>query len=182
MKRRVLLQSALMSAALSACGFAPRQAPQMPFRTIALSGFASNSPMAVELARALEDAGVSVVESSAQAAVRASEAGSGTDSHVGTLAQHMILEAQIDQRDQVVASNTAFAQVRDMSLRTRLKFRLLRADGSVALPTTDLILARDLPYNEKDALARQDEFESTHRAMQTDLVSQILRRLAAARP
>ena len=58
----------------------------------------------------------------------------------------------------------------------------MRADGTELLPVTDLILARDLPYNEKDALARQDEFEQTHRAMQSDLVSQVLRRLAAARP
>jgi LPS-assembly lipoprotein len=184
MNRRALLHTAVLSSSLllasglTGCGFALRQSQPMAFRTIALNGFAGNSPMAVELARALEAQGVAVVESSAQAVARAGDLPAGA----APLSGHVILEAQADQRDQAVATTTAFGQVRDMSLRTRLKFRLLRADGSELLPVTDLLLTRDLPYNEKDALARQDEFEQTHRAMQSDLVSQVLRRLAAARP
>ena len=32
------------------------------------------------------------------------------------------------------------------------------------------------------ALARQDEFESIHKAMQTDLIEQVMRRLATLKP
>jgi LPS-assembly lipoprotein len=78
-----------------------------------------------------------------------------------------------------VASTTAFGQVRDLSLRTRFKFRLLRADGSILRPDTELVLSRDLTYNEKDALAKQDESDALHRAMQTDIVEQVMRRLSA---
>ena len=164
----------------------------MAFRTVALTGFASNSPMATELARALEATGVDVVEDSAQAAAAASQARpSASASAPGAsaampasspLAGHVILEALTDTRDQVVASSTAFGQVRDLTLRTRFTFRLLASDGAVLIPTTDLALSRDLTYNERDALAKQDESDALHRAMQTDLVAQVLRRCAVVRP
>ena len=41
------------------------------------------------------------------------------------------------------------------------------------------LLARDLTYNETDALAKQQEADFLYRAMQTDLVDQVMRRLAA---
>lgn len=175
MNRR-LATSALLgltALALGGCGFALRQPQRLPFRTITLSGFVSHSPLANELARALEASGVDVVETTVEAAAAASAGGQGAD-----LSGHVILEARHDSRDQVVASTTAFGQVRDLSLRTRFKFRLLRADGSVLLPETELIMARDLSYNEQDALAKQDESEALHRAMQSDIVEQVLRRLA----
>jgi LPS-assembly lipoprotein len=168
--RRLALASLLAlatGATLQGCGFALRQSANLPFRTITLTGFAPNSSLANELARALEANGVDVVESTAQAK---------------DVARHVIFEAVTDGRQQVVASSSAFGQVRDFSLRTRLQFRLLRADGSELLPADELVLARDVSYNEKDALAKQTEFEALHKAMQSDIVSQVLRRLAAARP
>jgi LPS-assembly lipoprotein len=161
---------------LSGCGFALRKQPQMPFRTLMLTGFAGNSPLAVELARALEAHGVVVVESSAQAATHA------TDATQAPLAGHVVLQALTDQRAQTAASQTAYGQVRDMGLTTRLKFTLTRADGTVLIAPTEMAVARSLPYNEKDALARQDEYEAMHKAMQGDLIEQLLRRLATVRP
>jgi outer membrane lipopolysaccharide assembly protein LptE/RlpB len=38
------LACALLVGPLTGCGFALKQAPEMPFRTIQLSGFAANSP------------------------------------------------------------------------------------------------------------------------------------------
>lgn len=149
--------------ALSGCGFALRQPPKMPFATISLSGFQSTSPLATELAQALEDSGVDVVEPP-----------------VADPSRHVILEATTDSRDQLVVSTTSSAQVREISLRTRFAFRLLRADGSVLLPATEISLSRDLTYNEQDALAKEGEAAALHRAMQTDIVMQALRRLAAA--
>jgi LPS-assembly lipoprotein len=148
---------------LSACGFALRQPPSMPFRTISLSHFSNNSPLASELAQALEASGVDVV-----------------DPPVADPARHVILEATADSRDQIVASSTVSGQVRELSLRTRFGFRLLRADGSVLLPATELSQSRELTFNEQDALAKENESAALHRAMQTDIVLQALRRLAAA--
>ena len=165
-----------LSAGLSGCGFALRTPPKMPFKTLMLTGFVGNSPLATELAQALEAQGVVVVESSAQAASHAQDAASAP------LADHVVLQALTDQRAQVAASQTAYGQVRDMGLTTRLKFRLTRADGSVLIAPTEMAVARSLPYNEKDALARQDEYEAMHKAMQSDLIEQLLRRLATVRP
>jgi LPS-assembly lipoprotein len=172
----LLIPAGLALAGLGGCGFALKRVQPLPFRSMALQGFAGNSGMAIELARTLDAAGVAVVETSAQAAALASP------NEGQPLAGHLIFEALNDQQEQTAASTTAYRQIRDMGLRTRLRFRVLRADGSVLLAPTDLQLSRILPYNEKDALARQDEFESIHKAMQTDLIEQVMRRLATLKP
>lgn len=167
---------------LAGCGFELRRAPHMSFKSVQLAGFAANSPLAAELAKALEDAGVSVVESSAVAAAQQNIPAATAASNPRILTSHVVLDALSDSREQAVASITAFSQVRDLSLRTRFRFRLTRADGSNIIGPTELLLTNDLPYNEKDALAKIDESAAMHRAMQTDIVQQVMRRLAVVRP
>lgn len=167
---------------LSGCGFELRRAPNLAFKSVQLTGFAANSPLASELAKALEDAGVSVVESTAAAAAQQNVPASGAASSPRILGTHVVLQALSDTREQAVASITAFSQVRDLSVRTRFKFQLTRADGSSLIAPTELLLANDLPYDEKDALARIDESAAMHRAMQTDIVQQVMRRLAVVKP
>ena len=184
MNRRTLTLSLLAlgvsaSLGLPGCGFALRQQPTMAFKSIQLTGFEANSPFAAELARALEDAGATVVDSTAAAAALGAAGGA---SGVQALQSHVVLESLSDKREQAVASSTTFGQVREMSLRTRFQFRLTHADGKVVIPTTELVLSNDLSYNEKDALAKMDESAALHRAMQTDLVEQVMRRLAVLRP
>jgi LPS-assembly lipoprotein len=159
---------------LGACGFQLRTAPTMSFKTIQLTGFASNSPLAAELARAIEASGADVVDSTLAAIHAASSA--------TVPATHLIFEALRDSHDEAVASTTAYGQVRDMLARTHLRYRILRGDGSELVPPTSLELANTLTFNEKDALAKADEYDALHRAMQTDIVNQVIRRLAAIRP
>jgi len=163
-----------VSLSLGACGFQLRTAPAMSFKTIQLTGFASNSPLASELARAIEASGADVVDSTLAATQAASSA--------TVPATHLIFEALRDSRDEAVASTTAYGQVRDMLARTHLRYRILRGDGSELVPPTSLELANTLTFNEKDALAKADEYDALHRAMQTDIVNQVIRRLAAIRP
>ncbi|MGE5453041.1 MAG: LPS assembly lipoprotein LptE [Acidobacteriota bacterium] len=163
-----------LTAGLSACGFQLRTPPTMNFKTIQLTGFASNSPLAAELARAIEASGAQVVDTTLEAAQAASSATVPTS--------HIILESLRDTRDEAVASTTAYGQVRDMLARTHLRYRILRGDGSVIVPPTSLELANTLTFNEKDALAKADEYDALHRAMQTDIVNQVIRRLAALKP
>ena len=158
----------------SGCGFKLRRGYDMAFKTIQLTGFAGNSPMAAELARALEASGVDVVDSTLEA-TRAASAVNVPNSHV-------VLEALVDKRDMTVSTTTAYGQIRDMTARNTLRFQVKRGDGSILLAPSDVALARDMTYNEKDALAKQDESAALHRAMQSDIVSQVLRRLAAIRP
>ena len=159
---------------LQGCGFELRQGYAMAFRTIQLTGFTANSPLATELARALEARGVQVTESSLQAVQAASS--------VMVPPSHIEFNALIDKRETLVAAKTAFGQVRTITARTTLRFQVKRSDGSILLPPSDVAMARDLSYNERDALAKQDESAALNRALQSDIVGQVMRRLAAIRP
>lgn len=161
-------------ATLGGCGFELRQGYAMAFRTIQLTGFTANSPLATELARALEASGVQVTESTLQA-VRAA-------SSVMVPPSHIELNALTDKRETLVSAKTAFGQVRTITARTTLRFQVKRSDGSILIPASDVVLARDLSYNERDALAKQDESAALNRALQNDIVGQVMRRLAAIRP
>lgn len=170
---RLALAVSFVSLSLVACGFQLRTPPQMNFKTVQLTGFASSSPLASELARAIEAAGADVVESTLEATQK-----SGGEKAPAT---HVIFEAQQDSRDQIAASPTAYGQIRDITTKNVLRYRVLRADGSELIPSTRLEIANILTFNEKDALAKADEFEGSHRAMQSDIVQQVIRRLAAIR-
>lgn len=178
MQRRHILSllgasSLLPLATLAGCGFQLRRPRAMVFQSIQLTGFQAASPLATELARELEASGVSVLDSVAQAAQRT---GGGQ-----VPATHLVFEALRDTQDLTVATKTAYGQVRSITARNRLRFQVKRADGSVLLAPADIALDRDLSYNEQDALAKQNESEALNRAMQTDIVQQVLRRLAAIR-
>jgi LPS-assembly lipoprotein len=159
--------------AASGCGFQLRRSYDMAFKTVQLSGFAPNSPLAAELARALEASGVSVVDSTLSATQAASSA--------TVPSSHVVIEGLSDRRDMIASTTTAYGQVRNMTARTALRFQVKRGDGSVLLPSAEVVLARDMTYNEKDALAKQDESTALHLSMQSDIVNQVMRRLSAIR-
>jgi len=170
---RLAAASAVAGALLSGCGFQLQRGQPMAFKTVQLTGFAGSSSVANELAQALESSGVDVVDSTL-AAVQAASATQVPNTHV-------VIEALNDQRDAVVGTTTAYGQIRNVIARNFLTFQVKRGDGSVLLPPNTVTLSRDLSYNEKDALAKQDELAALHKAMQSDLVNQVLRRLAAIR-
>jgi LPS-assembly lipoprotein len=157
----------VLAMGLSACGFQPRGARPLAFQTAQLTGFAGNSPLATELARALQASGVQVVQAASSAQVPLT---------------HIVIDGMRDQRGLVVSTTTAYGQVRDMTARNSLRFRVQRGDGSVLLPPTEVGLSRDMSYNESNALAKQDESDALYGAMQSDIVSQVMSRLAAIRP
>ena len=53
------------------------------------------------------------------------------------------------------------------------------ADGRELIAATDMVQQRDISFNETAALAKEAEEILLYRDMQTDIVQQILRRLAA---
>jgi LPS-assembly lipoprotein len=156
--RRRLVAVLLVAAAAGGCGFQLRTLPSLPFERIALVGFDERSPMAAELRRALSTR-ATVVAAPAQAQV--------------------VLQAIDDRRDRVIVAKTAAAQVRELTLRQTLRFRVQTPYGRELIGTTELGLARDLTYNETIALAKQQEADELYREMQTDIAGQVMRRLAA---
>ncbi|WP_418318218.1 LPS assembly lipoprotein LptE [Piscinibacter sakaiensis] len=157
--RRLLLGS-LLAASLAGCGFQLRRAPEMRFRTVMLRGFAERSPLAEEL--------------------RANIDASSTTRVVETLGQaDVVLEALTEARERSVVASSGAGQVRELQLRLRFSFQLSTPSGRVLLPPRQLLLSRDMSYSETIALAKEQEEAALFRAMQSDIVAQVMRRLAS---
>ncbi len=162
-RRRLLAAAAAAAAtgaALAGCGFELRRAPELRFRTIQLTGFKPRSPLAAEL-RTFIDASTTtlVVDGLAQAQV--------------------VLEALDDVREKVVVASSSVGQVTEFRLRERFTFRLRSVAGRELIPKTEILLNRDLSYTESAALAKEHEEAFLYRTMQSDIVAQVLRRLAS---
>ncbi|HQY27163.1 MAG TPA: LPS assembly lipoprotein LptE, partial [Burkholderiaceae bacterium] len=70
---------------------------------------------------------------------------------------------------------------REYQLRLRFTFRVVDRDGQPLLPLTEIVLRRDITSSDVELVAKQQEEELLYREMQSDLVQQLLRRLAAIR-
>ena len=147
---------------LAGCGFQLRRPPTLPFRSIALTGFAPRSPLAEELKRTLA-LQLRVMD------VPADERNSAD----------VVLHALVDTRERSVVAQTSSAQVRDVQLRLKLQFRAHTPAGRELLAPSILLLARDMSFNETAALAKVQEEGELYREMQSDVVQQVVRRLAS---
>ena len=93
----------------------------------------------------------------------------------------VILDILQEQRIKTVVGINAAGQVREFQLRFILRFRLRTAKGRELIEPTELAQQRDISFNEAAVLAKEAEEAQLYRNMQTDLVQQILRRLAAVK-
>ena len=158
MRRRLVV--AAVAALAAGCGFELRRPTELRFRTIALSGFAPRSLLADELRRAMNaTASTIVVESPAGA--------------------QGVLQAISDGLERSVVASTAAGQVREVQLRARLEFALRTSGGRELIAPTQILLSRDMSYSEAAALAKEQEEQLLYRAMRSDIVAQVMRRLAA---
>ena len=166
LRRRTLL--ALLPAPallLAGCGFKLRGVQQFSFRSLYIAAPPS-SPRARELRRTLQGAGDTVQVLTEPAQQPQAEA---------------ILEVLSEQQERTVVGLNASGQVRELQLRLRLRFKLRTPLGEEWIPETELLQQRDISYNETIALAKEAEEALLYRNMQTDLVQQLLRRLAAVK-
>jgi LPS-assembly lipoprotein len=92
-----------------------------------------------------------------------------------------VLQALDDVRERSVVASTSAAQVRELQLRLKFNFRAHTPAGRELIPRAELLLTRDLSYSETFALSKEAEEAELFREMQTDVVAQVLRRLAAVR-
>ena len=90
-----------------------------------------------------------------------------------------ILDILSEQQERSVVGVNASGQVRELQLRLRMRFRLRNQQGVELIPDTELMQQRDVSYNESVALSKEGEEALLFRNMQTDLVQQLMRRLAA---
>ena len=160
MKRRTLIALGA-PLALAACGFQLRQAPKFAFKSIFISASPS-SPLGNELKRSIAaDGAVQVVGDVGQ--VDKADA---------------ILDVLSELREKVVVGINTSGQVREFQLRLRLRFKLRTPGGKELIGDTELLQQRDISFNETVVLAKEAEENLLYRDMQTDIVQQLMRRLA----
>ena len=163
MQRRfclTLLASGL-SLGVAGCGFALRKAPNFAFKSL-FSPFAESSLLGAELKRSLESGGNVRVISDVRQIDQA----------------EVILDVLQDQREKTVVAVNASGQVREFQLRIRFQFKLRSAKGQDLIPATEILQQRDISFNESAVLAKESEEGLLYREMQSDIVQQIMRRLA----
>lgn len=86
-----------------------------------------------------------------------------------------------EAREKVVLSLSGTGRVREFQLRYRLAFRVHDLKGREFIAPTEIILTRDISFADERVLAKEQEEGLLYRDMQTDMVQQLMRRLAAAK-
>ena len=66
-------------------------------------------------------------------------------------------------------------------MRIRVRFRMRTPQGRELIAETDIAQQRDISFNESAVLAKEAEEGLLYRDMQSDLVQQLLRRIAAVK-
>ncbi len=164
MLQRRLLFAPAAALALGACGFQLRGAPELAFSSLFVN-VAESSALGTELKRnlgslgALQLVGAPALPADAQA----------------------VLDILSEQREKTVVGVNATGQVREFQLRVRVHFRLRTPQGKELIPDTELLQQRDISFNESAVLAKEAEERLMYRDMQSDIVQQLVRRLAAVR-
>ena len=93
-----------------------------------------------------------------------------------------VLQFTQEARSKEILSLTAAGRVREFQLRYRVGFRVVDGKGGEFVPASVIQLTRDVTFNDAEILAKEQEEQLLFRDMQSDMVQQILRRLAAAKP
>ena len=159
MSSRTVLAVALLLT-LAACGFRLRGTANVPFETLYLPG--ATGGIALDLKRNIQiGTNAKVVDDPAKA--------------------EAVLQFTEEARQKEVLSLTGTGKVREFQLRYRVGFRVHDGKGGDYVPQSTIQLTRDVTFNDTEILAKEQEEQILFRDMQTDMVQQILRRLAAAK-
>ena len=158
------LSVALCVCLLQACGFALRQPPSYAFTTL-FSSVPATTSLGGQLKRQLErDGRVEVI----------------TDVRQIERAQ-VIFDQLAEVREKVVVGRTGTGAIREFQLRLRYRFQVRNQAGVELIPETEILLSRDINFNETGALSKEYEEGLLYRDMEQDVIAQIQRRLAALR-
>ncbi|MGE5651279.1 LPS assembly lipoprotein LptE [Noviherbaspirillum sp. UKPF54] len=162
MKRRAACILALATPLLlSACGFQLRGSGEtaLPFKSIYV-GLPDNSPLGSELKRYIRADGSTQIASDPKTA-------------------QVILDVLSETREKAILSLNTQGRIREYTLYYKLRFRVRDVQNKELIAPTDIILKRDISFNESAVMAKENEEVLLYRDMQSDLVQQLLRRLHA---
>ena len=169
MKRRTALKflrqaslASLATMALGGCGFKLRSSQNYAFATIAIMPNPGGA-LALELRRSF-----------------------GSAVHVLSPEEpldkaQVVFDVLSEQHEKIVVAVNSSGQVREFQLRIRVKFRVRTPQGEERVPESEILQQRDISFNESAVLAKEAEEALLYRDMQSDIVQQLLRRLAAVK-
>jgi LPS-assembly lipoprotein len=93
----------------------------------------------------------------------------------------VVLNVTSELREKIVVGVNASGQVREMQLRIRVRFSVSTPKGKEIVVDNEILQQRDFSFNESAALAKEAEEALLYRDMQSDVVQQLMRRLAAVK-
>jgi len=157
----------LLTATLSACGFHLRGDGghyTLPFPTMYI-GLPESSPLAIDLKRNIRVNGSTIVVNNAKDADGVVE----------------VLSNPEATKTKTILSLNSNGRVRQYLLQYTIVFRVLDRQGTELLGPTTISLSRPIDFNETQLLAKEQEEALLYKDMQTDLVQQMMRRMAAVK-
>jgi LPS-assembly lipoprotein len=92
-----------------------------------------------------------------------------------------VMQFTEETRQKEILSLTSAGRVREFLLRYRVGWRVHDSKGADFVPQNTIALTRDVTFNDAEILAKEQEEQLLFRDMQTDMVQQIMRRMAAAK-
>ena len=146
----------IMSVLISACGFQLRGVAKLPFETMYVEA-SDTSPVGNDLRRALKS-NVRLTNSAAEA--------------------QAVVQLLGETREKIILSLSGGGRVREYQLRMRVTFRVYGPNNKELLVPTELVLLRDLSYDDTQILAKESEEALLFRDIQNDAVQQIMRRVS----
>ncbi len=160
--------AALLATMLSACGFHLRGSGgsyNLPFATLYI-GLPDASPLASALKRNIR-------------------ANGGTEIVADPKDADGVVQVLVDPdttRSKTILSLNNNGRVREYQLGYSISFRVTDRQGRELLGPTSISLTRPITFNEAALLAKEQEEALLYRDMQSDMVQQMQRRLAAIKP
>lgn len=160
MLRRLLIAALLIS--LTACGFHLRGPQPLPFAKLYLE-MNPYSDLAAAIKRQVATSGSTQVVSKAEDA-------------------DVRLVVVRDAKEKYILSLSSTGTVREYELRQYFSFRLIDKQGHEVMPLNLIYIYRTVSFATGQELAKEQEETLLYRDMESDLVQQLMRRLAATQP
>jgi LPS-assembly lipoprotein len=149
----------ILMAVLAGCGFHLRGDVSLPYQTIYFA-LPPNSVLSAKLKLNIKGStGTEVV---------------GTEKEA-----EAIFRQVLEKREKLILSVNNLGRAREYQLRFTYVFRLVNSKGTDLLPLNEIVMVRDVSFNDSAVLGKEQEELMLWEDMQQDLIQQVLRRLQA---
>jgi LPS-assembly lipoprotein len=161
MRRRLTLMALGTGlSALAGCGWQLRGSTPLPFSSLYVQA-PITSPVGNEIKRTLRASKTEI-----------------TDTPESAQATLVIMS---EMREKHILSLGGQGRVREYQLRFRVGYKLTDGKAATFIAPTEILLKREISFNDSELLAKEAEEALLYRDMQTDAVRQLLRQLQAAK-